>query len=374
MAMNKEYLKRQIVAKKYYKENNPRFITFEEKEKIRMLHESEPEQWPIERLSESFPALPETIQKILHSKWSPKSVESILRYDNIAIENWKKFREGKLAVSPILHKHLMKFKDRKFVRTDRELLAKKFIPPKPIFKKPTKKLFSSIVQGHLNEQQDDIKLLSQKNDPSRIFDTSNSPNKHQNLLVASTITDNSPAVARDVEELASNKRENSMLKLRSDSNEDCIVSYDKNNNKYKNKNANKLFTFNEFLKAGLKNISNMSPEESATLLNAYKDHVNAIEERQTIEIATASNNAVTSVENNFAVSEYKDDDLDVAVDDNLKGTRIKAWKKKIDTEGDYLKPIKITKNIYKSGMTYRISDCYYDDDGEFLYRVPGVQS
>ncbi|XP_032681389.1 uncharacterized protein LOC116848910 isoform X2 [Odontomachus brunneus] len=368
MALNKKRLKRQIVAKKYFKENDPRFITYEEKEKIRMLHESEPEQWPIERLSESFPALPEAIQKILDSKWSPKSVENILRYDDTAIENWKKFRKGKLAVSPILHKHLMKFKDRKFVRIDKELLAKKFIPPKPTFKKPKKKLFSSIVQGYLNEQQDDTKLLSQKDDPSRTFDTSNSPNRHQNLLAAGVTIDNSPVVARDVEQLASNKKENSILRLQSDSNKDCIVSYDKNNNKHK-KNENELFTFNEFLKESLKDISNMSPEESTTLMDAYKDHINAIEERQTTEIA-----AVSNAENNFAVSEYEDNDSDVAADDNLKDTCIKVWKKKIDIEGNYLKPIKITKNIYKPGMTYRISDCYYDDDGEFLYRVPGVQS
>lgn len=34
--------------------------------------------------------------------------------------------------------------------------------------------------------------------------------------------------------------------------------------------------------------------------------------------------------------------------------------------------IKIPKNLKKNGATYQLDDCFYDDDGEFLYRVPGM--
>ncbi|XP_058824372.1 uncharacterized protein LOC131685034 [Topomyia yanbarensis] len=34
--------------------------------------------------------------------------------------------------------------------------------------------------------------------------------------------------------------------------------------------------------------------------------------------------------------------------------------------------IKIPKKLYKQGATYQLDDCFYDDDGEFLYRVPGM--
>lgn len=34
--------------------------------------------------------------------------------------------------------------------------------------------------------------------------------------------------------------------------------------------------------------------------------------------------------------------------------------------------IKIPKNLKKNGATYQLEDCFYDDDGEFLYRVPGM--
>ncbi|XP_030239054.1 neugrin isoform X2 [Drosophila navojoa] len=34
--------------------------------------------------------------------------------------------------------------------------------------------------------------------------------------------------------------------------------------------------------------------------------------------------------------------------------------------------IVIPRKLYREGATYRIEDAYYDDDGEFLYRVPGM--
>lgn len=39
---------------------------------------------------------------------------------------------------------------------------------------------------------------------------------------------------------------------------------------------------------------------------------------------------------------------------------------------DYPDHINIPKSILKKGCIYKLNDCYYDDDGEFLYRVPGM--
>ncbi|XP_077283535.1 uncharacterized protein LOC143909416 isoform X2 [Arctopsyche grandis] len=51
------------------------------------------------------------------------------------------------------------------------------------------------------------------------------------------------------------------------------------------------------------------------------------------------------------------------------------FKEKIDKEMelmDYMKRIRIPKKAYKKGTTYKVNDCYYDSDGQFLYRVPGM--
>ncbi|XP_050293947.1 uncharacterized protein LOC126734387 [Anthonomus grandis grandis] len=38
----------------------------------------------------------------------------------------------------------------------------------------------------------------------------------------------------------------------------------------------------------------------------------------------------------------------------------------------YPEKIQIPDDIYKRGYTYKLKDCYYDSDGAFLYRVPGM--
>lgn len=51
-----------IVKQKYFKENLPNFLTWHDKEQIRYLHNSDPEEWSIEKLSEGFPALPNVLE------------------------------------------------------------------------------------------------------------------------------------------------------------------------------------------------------------------------------------------------------------------------------------------------------------------------
>ena len=138
----------------------------------------------------------------------------------------------------------------------------------------------------------------------------------------------------------------------------------------------------------MKDINEESPEEGITLLNTYRKQVDASQEAQSTEIATASDNVVIypgeGAPSKIVRQSEKDVSIDfkdknrsfniIEADDNLLNTSIIARNKKVDVELNYAKPIKIAKHLYKPGMTYRISDCYYDDDGEFLYRVPNVQN
>lgn len=44
----------------------------------------------------------------------------------------------------------------------------------------------------------------------------------------------------------------------------------------------------------------------------------------------------------------------------------------IDTMNDYPLAIRIPRRVWKDGYIYRVKDCFYDDKGDFLYRVPGL--
>lgn len=372
MWKNKEHLKQQIVNQKYFTENEPRFLTFAERQLIRKLYKFNPEEWTVEKLNESFPALPETIQKIVHSNWTPESVERIMQYDNVAIENWKKFHIGKLSVSPRFNEHLKKFKDRKIILTDRESLAKQFVPPKPKFKEPKSQLFSNIIQSYVSEKQNNEKLLLQGNNSYKVEDAFAHSNKNQTLLITDETENNSIDVKNP---------KKFMLKEEQHLISNSHIDSEKHNIFNKKNNSKKLFTFDEFVKTKMENIQKKSPKEGIALLNLYRKQMDASQ-----EIKTASDNAIINMEKDTLeivqksnksvseISENKDDNNIVIADDNLIGTSIKIWNKTIDTECDYAKPLKISKNLYKPGMIYRINDCYYDDDGEFLYRVPGIQT
>lgn len=51
-----------IVKRKYFKEKVPNFLTYSDKQQIKYLYNTDPEMWTIEKLSEGFPALPDTIK------------------------------------------------------------------------------------------------------------------------------------------------------------------------------------------------------------------------------------------------------------------------------------------------------------------------
>lgn len=44
----------------------------------------------------------------------------------------------------------------------------------------------------------------------------------------------------------------------------------------------------------------------------------------------------------------------------------------VQKKSDLRENIHIPRKLYKKGATYQLDDCFYDDDGEFLYRVPGM--
>ncbi|XP_065349382.1 uncharacterized protein LOC135945552 [Cloeon dipterum] len=96
-----------MVAKYRASQRTPNFLTWETKERIKMLHASNPIEWTFDRLSANFPVSVVAVKQIVKNKWTPRS---ILEHDNAASKNWKAFKEGKIPVpDEILRAHLMSF-------------------------------------------------------------------------------------------------------------------------------------------------------------------------------------------------------------------------------------------------------------------------
>lgn len=59
-----------MIGRKYFKSNSPNLLTFNEKEQIRNLHTTDPEEWTIDKLSRKFKMILMKLQKISSIKCS----------------------------------------------------------------------------------------------------------------------------------------------------------------------------------------------------------------------------------------------------------------------------------------------------------------
>lgn len=110
--IGKYELRHRIVKEKYFKENMPNLLTWSEKEQIRHLATTQPDEWTPEKIAESFPVTEQVVQKLLKFPWKPATEQRIARHDQSVVRNWKELKEGSLDIPPELRKHFLKFSDR----------------------------------------------------------------------------------------------------------------------------------------------------------------------------------------------------------------------------------------------------------------------
>ncbi|CAK1542171.1 unnamed protein product [Leptosia nina] len=110
--IGKYELRHQIVKEKYFKENMPNLLTWSEKEQIRHLVNTMPDEWTPQKIAESFPVTEPVVKKLLKFPWKPASEQRIARHDASAMRNWKELREGSLNIPEDLRQHFLKFSER----------------------------------------------------------------------------------------------------------------------------------------------------------------------------------------------------------------------------------------------------------------------
>lgn len=376
LTKNKDLLKLRIVARKYFKEVEPSLLTYVEKEQIRYLHESDPLVYTPEQLSQSFPALPHTVRKILKAKWTPKSADRVLKHDQLVIENWKKFKRGELPLEPRLREHVKKFQGRMISLPNKEELEKKFIPPEKTFPKPKSQLYSGIIRSYLDQKKDEaVNNEEARNTDYKIaVDESSEPNdtmefrsgSGQGELVSNPRFVNETALLTEKESLELRKTRSA-------------------------KGRKDLVTLNKFFENSVKNIGSTPSIEDRVLMDTYKRKIESdvVKEKSTandnrlrienLDSRNEESNSVTvltETDLQTTVGDYKKPESIKVFDDSKEmglETYVKSWEKKASQDEHYPETITIPKNKYQKGKLYQLRDCYYDHDGEFLYRVPGLK-
>lgn len=308
-----------MIKQKYFKEKLPNFLTMNDKLQIKYLHNSDPEQWTVEKLAESFPALPHIIsvsifyvigaiytnlvsycfQKILKSNWRKKNVDRIKSHDQTVSENWEKFKSGQLKDLPSdLVEHLKKF-TRRTVNTESydpslyESITNETSVAKPKLKKTE---FSDIITSY-------EKITSKQNEKE---------------------------TSEDVKLLETSEPIQSLEK--------------------KSRSRITLPQLKKEIETAVKEGKPVTETELLIL--------------QEVQTGDSRNKIVELKEDIFAIQQRVEKPSQVA----------KSKSKKDYSFLDYPLKIKIPAKVYKPGYTYKLNDCYYDEQGVFLYRVPGMSA
>lgn len=296
----KEKTRHWTVGTKYFRQKQPNFLTWVEKQQIRFLHKKDPIEWSCDRLAESFPADSEIIAQICKSHWLPKDDKRIQRHDASVQENWKQFNANQFQnISTHLQEHLKKFSQRGALKAvlvpggdDESIQIKSKIP------EPKSKEFSSIILSaekyKLKNSIDDNLSASKK--MHKVI-----PNDETYLL--SKVIDKKPVMFK--------------------------------------------------------------PTSSATAANPERKDENLLDQQRNLLPNPNGTGIVcssTMPDSPFKKVKKFDSTVQQSEDEQMKNLSMPAIRENIT----------IPMKFYKKGATYKLGDCYYDDDGEFLYRVPGM--
>jgi hypothetical protein len=295
----KDFDRRMLVGRKYFKSFSPNFLTFAEKEQIRKLHEDDPQKYTIDELSHSFPADPKTISILLRNRWTPKDTTRVQKHDESVKKNWEAFKEGKLEIDPMLAQHLQKFSLRDFNRLAQPEPYRRLGVQVP---KPKGNEFLSIITSCKKYAEVDEK------------EAVNEP-----------VTSGRPLRVRKIE-----SNETRLPELKHDKDDDMTLRM-KGPKEFSNKNI----TLEQLQKQKPGHYTLPKSEEKELELEKFTQKFKTLEVHQ------------------------------------MKGG-LSDFKAEVEEKKDIKPFIRIPKAAWKRGKLYKVRDCFYSDDGEFLYRVPGL--
>lgn len=360
MATREERLKYLIVRNKYFKPTDKQnFLTWDEKEQIRDSHKTDPEQWTIEKLAESFPATEEIILKVIRSKWTPKNVKRIQEHDASVRETWKLFEAGKLGqLHPDFVEHLKKFSHRRFDSANNAYTKAVNDQAQFQFPKPKTKEFSHIIASLPRPKTKPVEIEAdasakktilinnQKNDESILPPTTDDTYVYGQIFDKKYKTfDQFERSKKPLESASGRSQELRNRRPQAISDEgDQKTTVEINNGIAKVSTDNTLPSNQETQSPSLSQI-----ERYTTVSNPSGTGV------------VVDLNEANKFDANKYVQKY-----------NTRTVTIKEFDKEQIQIQEIKDRIYIPRKAYKRGAVYKLNDCFYDDDGEFLYRVPGL--
>lgn len=337
LRLKKEQLKYFIIKNKYFKDQKmPNFLTWAEKEQIRQLHKSEPKEWTPERLAESFPAVEEVIVKILKSNWTPANMQRVQRHDESVRKNWELFKANEIKdLDPDVCKHLKKFSNRNFdsIQNAYNNTQIKDDPFEFKFPKPKDKEFLHIITS--------CKRIDKKEQ----------------------------MIGQEERKLIEESKENS---LATEKHNEMQLSMT-------NKQLKQNVTFNQLVEKTGTAADVTDNEEMHLTVSIPEQDNNLIEIDNKPSKMLMKHKQTPHDDNEIAVAEnsWETETIDLALTDASTSKIIQKYPIKVGVSKNEALPsirheIDIPPKLRNKGSIYKLYDCFYDDRGKFMYRVPGL--
>jgi len=374
-------VKRILIQKKLFpKPRMPNLLTTVEKQTIRYLHEKDPNEWTVDRLTESFPLTRDGVKGVLKIKGA-KNLESLRRQDKQAAENWKLLIKGQLQIDPTLKQHLKSF-DRKPVDlsiADQQIVMKR-IQDAVSDKKPKLLAPPGEFTNIINSYQLRVKMIKQGRNKEN--STEEYANEEQSKEMASlfgpNILDGGPAVGASTP-----YGETSIMDFGLDFSGDNQMDVEKFREIYLNK-LNPIFDPSQ-TRTNLPFKDNPVQEKTNTAAVAYKKWLQqqamksaAVTKNVKKVDATEVLNTLPQPETDPRVRNEDDNSPEVFTETSETTQRKEIFVIKQDGDSQKLtvcsspESIDIPVHLRHQYNLFQFGDSIYDSEGEFLYRVPGL--
>uniref|UniRef100_A0A023G8R6 Uncharacterized protein n=1 Tax=Amblyomma triste TaxID=251400 RepID=A0A023G8R6_AMBTT len=170
LRLERRKVRNAIIRRKYFKvppETN--LLTWAAKQQIHYLHSLDPEEWTAEKISESFPISVQGVKKLLKSRFTVATPERIAEHDREVQLKWKSLKTGKgdEKISPITKELYLDGK----LQEDQSYVNKALpVPPEDSHSKalqlsdlaPKPGQYSKLIATYMKLKNPEKKLLSKK--------------------------------------------------------------------------------------------------------------------------------------------------------------------------------------------------------------------
>lgn len=380
-------LKRKIIQRKYFKtEPEISVLTWQAKEQIRYLNQEYPEEWTVEKLVDSFPVSYKGVLAVLKSSYIPQDEKEIRKHDDKAFQNIQTLKEK-------LHDKSLNIEPEEKERI--ESIMKKVGNASGIKSLP----LTQLVTRRSIAAQSKLLKPSSKIGPFRsmlmYYDRINSgetvvDKKYEILPLSSDTT----------EQITDGKcQEVKQIRIGAENNNNIEKTETKCKEKYiydsKSKSLNKGQKYNEQKLDNHSSFNRSNSEVSREQKFISKSNIKTDMQSRSEKCDSSSRNLSQTMENlsskNFKLTVMQNEN----VNDFVTGKRIQKWRNESEVissdtfgktitirttanakrknENKYsknsIKSIKGQKEPHKMS-TYTKGKDVYDDQGEFLYRIP----